>query len=70
MNIADMTQAVLDAYGMSETDLAQRVGCSQPTINRIKQGVQMPGFGLGAAIQALYDARPVSGEATPSEAAA
>lgn len=46
--------AALQKAGWTETLIANAVGTSQPTINRIKGGT-MPGYDTGAAIVALAD---------------
>lgn len=40
--------------GLTEQEIGQRVGASQPTINRIKRTNQNPKYDLGAAIVALH----------------
>lgn len=40
--------------GLTEQQIGQRVGASQPTINRIKRTNQNPKYDLGAAIVALH----------------
>lgn len=39
--------------GLTELDIAHSIGCSQPTVNRIKRGAE-PGYVLGRRIEALY----------------
>lgn len=39
--------------GMTESGIAERVGSSQPSINRIRNGKQQPGYALGVALIAL-----------------
>lgn len=51
MNPKDAISA-LQKSGWTETMIANAVGTSQPTINRIKRGA-MPGYDIGAAIVAL-----------------
>lgn len=52
--IQKMTKRLL-AAGLTEKDLANRAGCSQPTINRIKKGDVNPSYSLGKTLQALHD---------------
>jgi transcriptional regulator with XRE-family HTH domain len=60
-NFADITKTVLDAYGWTETQLAERLETNQPTVNRIKRGrSKSPRFDLATRLIALYDARPRS----------
>ena len=40
--------------GLTEQQIGQRVGASQPTINRIKRTNQNPKYELGAAIVELH----------------
>lgn len=41
--------------GFTEKDLADRAGCSQPTINRIKKGdTTDPAYSVGSALQAMH----------------
>ena len=40
--------------GLTETQLAKRVGCSQPAINRIKSGKRRPMYELGAKLVSLH----------------
>lgn len=47
----------LIGVGLSEYDIADLVGASQPTINRIRNGKQNAGFDLGRKIVALRDRR-------------
>lgn len=39
--------------GMTESEIAGRVGSSQPSINRIRNGKQKPGYELGDALLKL-----------------
>lgn len=39
MNACDLVNELMKKFGLSETDLAEIAGCSQPTINRIRRGL-------------------------------
>jgi len=59
--------------GMTESGIAAKVGSSQPSINRIRNGKQQPGYVLGDALLKLAGERcPVdeSPAADQQEAAA
>lgn len=59
LNFSNITEAVLDAYSLSEAQLAKQLGVSQPTIHRIKKGeVKDPGYSLGKGLVELYRSRP------------
>lgn len=61
MNTPIQTKVVeiLAAYQWTEPELAARVGCSQPHINRIKRGrATRVSYELGHAINRLYEERP------------
>lgn len=59
-SLSQMTLEILDAYGWSEADLAGRLGCSQPHVNRLKRNlVPRPSFDLGTRLHRLYEDRPV-----------
>jgi predicted transcriptional regulator len=48
----------LIAAGTTEKDLAEKVGCSQPTIHRIKSGdITDPSYSTGKALENLYRTR-------------
>lgn len=58
-SLSEMTRAILDAYGWTQTALAARVGVSIPTINRLLHGGhKSASWELGSQIAALYAARP------------
>ena len=50
------TQMIEDLIeeGLTEQQIGQRVGASQPTINRIKRTNKNPKYDIGAAIVALH----------------
>lgn len=51
--------------GLTEKQVAERVGASQPTINRIRRGRQKPGYELADALRALASQRvPAAVEST------
>lgn len=58
MKFSEMTAAVLESLQLTEAQLAERVGCRQPTINRIKSGRQQPGYLIGTAIRQIYEQCP------------
>lgn len=46
---------ILDWSGLSEADVASRVGTTQPTINRIKRGVtKTPTYDVGDALRRMH----------------
>lgn len=56
--------------GMTEKQIGDRIGCSQPSVNRIRNGKQSPGYEVGAKLVELRDearaapaAEPESGRA-------
>ncbi len=54
-DFAKITTAILEGYGLSEGELAKKIGTSQPSIHRIKNGsTEMPNYGLGAKLVKLY----------------
>jgi transcriptional regulator with XRE-family HTH domain len=53
--------------GMTEKQVAQRVGASQPTINRIRRGRQKPGYELADALRELARTRSTDGPHTTAE---
>jgi transcriptional regulator with XRE-family HTH domain len=58
-NFAQIAKEVLDAYDWNENQLAERLGTTQPTVNRIKTGKsKSPRYDLAVRLIALYDARP------------
>jgi DNA-binding XRE family transcriptional regulator len=58
-SLNDMTRAILDAYGWTQTQLAERVGVRVATISRLCTGAaQSTAWETGAQIAALYAARP------------
>ena len=57
--LTEMTRAILESYGWTQTALAARVGVSIPTINRLLHGLhKSASWELGSQIAALYAARP------------
>ncbi len=48
---------ILQKQGMTEKQLAERVGCTQPAINRIKRGQRTPRYNIGTKLMALYESR-------------
>ena len=60
-NWQKITEEVLEHFEMSEASLARALGCSQPSVHRLKNGLTKdPNFSLGAALLKLH------GEATSS----
>lgn len=58
-NFSELTHAVLTAYGLSEKQLAEQLGVSQPTVHRMKSGeIKSPAFHTGARLVELYDNMP------------
>lgn len=58
-DFAQMTAEILSAYDLSEADLAEKLGVSQPTVHRIKTGESKnPGFSTGRQIVEMYLMRP------------
>lgn len=58
-NFAEITKTVLESYGWSEKQLADRLETTQPAVNRFKHGTRkMPRFDIAVRLIALYDARP------------
>lgn len=53
MGLKDMVSAIL-ATGLSEAELAIKIGVSQPTVNRIKKGSQNVGYETGKKIELVY----------------
>lgn len=62
--IGDNVQAILDRRGMSQVELAKKIGATTPTINNWvqgrRQGVQAPNLlrlakGLGEPVEALFE---------------
>lgn len=53
MNIKDMVSRLIES-GMSEAEIAVKVGVSQPTVNRVKQGNQRVSYETGKQIEFLY----------------
>ena len=53
--------AHLQAAGLSQKAIADRVQCSQPTVHRIAKGAN-PGYALGLRIEALHaqEQKPVT----------
>lgn len=56
--------------GMTESGIAEKVGGSQPSINRIRKGKQMPGYLLGSALVELADEKCPGWRDKKQEAAA
>ena len=52
---------------MTEKQIGDRVGCSQPSVNRIRNGKQSPGYEVGTKLVALRDEMQ---SVPPTEAAA
>lgn len=48
----EIIEALLKA-GLTESEIAARVGATQPSINRIKRGRQNPGYELGVKLHDL-----------------
>lgn len=65
------TEAVhtLLAAGLSETDIAKRVGTTQPTVNRIRRGAMTPSYPMGKALVDLAQSLPGHGGAGKQVAA-
>ena len=58
-DFAEITSAVLDAYGYSEAQLARQLNVSQPTVHRIKKGyIRTLSYQVGAQLIDLYERRP------------
>jgi predicted transcriptional regulator len=58
-DFAQITEAVLGSYSLSEAQLAKRLDVSQPTIHRIKTGeTKEPGYSLGRKLLELFNERP------------
>ena len=55
-----MTLALVTT-GMSEADIATAIGCSQPTVHRIKCGSETS-YSNGKALELLYDRLPIRKE--------
>jgi predicted transcriptional regulator len=51
MNLQELVQTLIDG-GLSETEIAKRIGVSQPTINRIKSGTD-PAYTTGKRLEEL-----------------
>ena len=49
----------LIAKGLTEKQIADLIGCSQPSVNRIRKGKQSPGYDVGAKLVELRDAPPL-----------
>lgn len=62
----------LIARGMTEKQIGDRIGCSQPSVNRIRNGKQSPGYEVGAKLVELRDETPAAqaAGAEPGRAAA
>ena len=45
----------LIAAGVSERDIAARIGVTQPSINRMRNGKQQPTYEVGKKIADLYE---------------
>ncbi len=57
--IQHMALAVLEAYGWTQVELAERVGLTQASVNRLLRGLaRTTSYEPGARIAALYAARP------------
>ena len=54
MNLQEVLQTLI-ASGLSETEIAQRIGVSQPTVNRIKNGAD-PAYRTGKKLEQLHRA--------------
>lgn len=55
MNWKTVVTELLEWSGMSETDLANVVGTTQPTINRIKRGrTKTPVYDIAVALERLH----------------
>ena len=69
MNLQEVLQTLIES-GLSETEIAQRIGVSQPTVNRIKNGAD-PAYRTGKQLERLYRAvrRRRRGRARPSATA-
>lgn len=58
-DFAEITAAVLDAYGYTEAQLARRLNVSQPTVHRIKTGqIRSLSYQVGAQLIDLFEQRP------------
>ena len=69
MNLQEVLQTLIES-GLSETEIARRIGVSQPTVNRIKNGAD-PAYRTGKQLERLYRAvrRRRRGRARPSATA-
>lgn len=54
MNLQEVLRTLIES-GLSETEIAQRIGVSQPTVNRIKNGAD-PAYRTGKRLERLYRA--------------
>lgn len=54
MNLQEVLQTLIES-GLSETEIARRIGVSQPTVNRIKNGAD-PAYRTGKQLERLYRA--------------
>lgn len=52
MNLQELVQNLID-NGLSETEIAKRIGVSQPTVNRIKSGSD-PAYTTGKRLEELH----------------
>lgn len=48
----------LEAGGLTQTEIAERCGCSQPYVSQLKAGLRAsPAFDIGSALTALHEAQ-------------
>lgn len=52
MTLQNLVQTLIDS-GLSEAEIARRIGVSQPTVNRIKGGTD-PAYTTGKRLEALH----------------
>ena len=68
VNFERVTSEILDFYGLTEKQLAERLGVSQPTVHKIKVGKTAdPSHSLGEKLLALHRARLPLPEGPPNE---
>ena len=60
VNFKQVIEETLAAHAINETALAERVGCVQQTINKLRRGIIVqPNYALGAKLVAIWEARPL-----------
>jgi transcriptional regulator with XRE-family HTH domain len=59
ITFSEIVERVLESYGISEAELARRVGTTQATVNRWRRGqIKEPGYMAGTKLVKMFDKAP------------